>query len=197
MFKLKKLKSKLIGLSFVLPGAIALGSGFGASNQNKQQHSHKLVLHDGEDNSVGPKNITSEAWFYPVVGSGAGLIAVSLILGLGIGIPIAKKKERMMLQEREEHQKMVESLGMIEQQNQAQTTEEVQETDQAQPNQENLALQASAQPGVINQPNMGMGQPNPGMMNPNMQAQGNNPNMGFANNQMGPRPGFNPQNGPR
>ncbi|ULH67780.1 P30/P32 family tip organella adhesin [Mycoplasmoides gallisepticum] len=197
MFSLKKLKSKLVGVSFVFSGAIALGTGVGLTSEHKYEHSPTLVLHEGETNSVGPRKITFEPWFYPVVGAGAGLIVVSLLLGLGIGIPIAKKKERMMIQEREEHQKMVESLGIIEQQNK---TEAIEST-AAVPTEE-VNTQEPTQPAgvnVDNNPQMGINQPgfNQPQINPQFgphPQQRINP-QGFGGpmslNQMGMRPGFN------
>ncbi|WP_027122340.1 P30/P32 family tip organella adhesin [[Mycoplasma] imitans] len=195
MFSIKKLKSKFVGISFVFSGVIALGTGMGLTSEHKSEHSPSLVLQAGEEtNSVGPRKITSEAWFYPVVGAGAGLIVVSLLLGLGIGIPIAKKKERMMIQEREEHQRMVESLGALEEQNK---TEEVEEATEAVSTQAVNPQEQAAQPNVNVLPAQNMG------MNPNHQQMWNQ-QQGFAPQQMGPQgfggqmgmqPGFNQQYG--
>ncbi|OBU78440.1 adhesin [Mycoplasmoides gallisepticum] len=197
MFSLKNLKSKLVGVSFVFSGAIALGAGVGLTSEHKYEHSPTLVLHEGETNSVGPRKITSEPWFYPVVGAGAGLIVVSLLLGLGIGIPIAKKKERMMIQEREEHQKMVESLGIIEEQNKTEAiepttsvpTEEVNTQEPTQP--AGVNVDNNPQMG-INQPGFNQPQINPQFI-PNPQQRMNPQGFGgpMPLNQMGMRPGFN------
>ncbi|QMT98679.1 adhesin [Mycoplasma tullyi] len=203
MFSFKKLKSKLVGVSFVFSGVAVLGTTIGLSSEHKYEHSPTLVLHDGESNSVGPRKITSEPWFYPVVGAGAGLIVVSLLLGLGIGIPIAKKKERMMIQEREEHQRMVESLGMIQEENKTEAVE----TTAALPSEEaNVSepTQTSSVEAVT--PQLGVGQP--GFNQPQMAPQfGANPQQrmnpqGFGApmgpnpmGQMPPRPGFPNQMG--
>ena len=60
--------------------------------------------------TIGPTPIYQQSWFAPVVGTGVGLIVLSIVLGLGVAIPIAKKKERLLQAEREEQEALMAEL---------------------------------------------------------------------------------------